>query len=176
MKRTLFTIDGFAYAYIGYTDHTRWNGWACPYFEKDEALRVMEGYNECAESPIFYNADYDTFYHFGTDSFDGEMWRGYDIHTEDGIKHLYGIGAGSWVWDDATEGDILYVAQVVEDFIYEFDTYDYKDKCTDREANVEAIKTQLKDLDVLKQVLETFYNEELTAEQKFNDLGKELKL
>ena len=171
MQKRLFTIDGFKYAYIGYTDGSRWNGWATPYFEKEEAIEVMKSYNECAESPMFYNEEYDTFYHFGTDSFSGEMWKGEKYATDDGIRTLYGIGAYSWVWDDTNERDILHIAQQIEDFIFEFrNAYD------DREAMVEVISNQLKELETLKQAIIIFYGEDLTEELKFEKLGGILKL
>lgn len=171
MHKKLFTIDGFKYAYIGYTDGSRWNGWATPYFEKEEAMEVMKGYNECAESPMFYNEEYDTFYHFGTEGNSGEMWRGEKCKTAEGIKTLYGIGAYSWVWDDTNESDILHIAQQIEDFIFEFDTYEARDQYDNREDMVEAIKNQLKDLETLKQVIIIFYDEDLTEEAKFEKLG-----
>ena len=42
MRKSVFTVDGFADAYIGYTRGDRWNGWAAPYFEREEAIRVMQ--------------------------------------------------------------------------------------------------------------------------------------
>ena len=168
MHKKLFTIDGFKYAYIGYTDGDRWNGWATPYFEKDEAMEVMKAYNECTESPMFYNEDYDTFYHFGTEGNSGEMWRGEKCKTAEGIKTLYGIGAYSWVWDDTNEGDVRYIAQAIDEFLFDFDTYEYKDQYGNM---VGEIKNQLKDLETLKQVIIIFYDEDLTEEAKFEKLG-----
>lgn len=177
MHKTVFTIDGFNGAFIGYTDNSRWNGWATPYFEKAEALEVMKEYNECAESPIFYNEEYDTFYHFGTDSFSGEMWRGENYATDDGIRHLYSIGAYSWIWDDADKDFISIIAEKIEEIIFECDTYEYKDTLgTDRDAVINEIESQLKDFSTLKQALIILYNEDLTDEEMCDKLGYILKL
>ena len=131
----------------------------------------MKAYNECTESPMFYSEEFDTFYHFGTEGNSGEMWRGEKCQTEEGTKILYGIGAYSWVWDDTNEGDVLYIAQAIEDFIFEFDTYEAKDQYDDREDMVEEIKAQLKDLETLKRVIIIFYDEDMTEEAKFEKLG-----
>ena len=105
-----------------------------------------------------------------------ETWKGIDVQTEEGIKHLYDIGAYSWVWDEATDQDNNYLAEWVEDFIYEYDTYESKDQYSDREEMVEAIKRQLKDLNAFQQVYEILYNEDLSAEARFEALGGILKL
>lgn len=177
MHRTIFTIDGFAPAYIGYTDGSRWNGWATPYFEKAEALAVMADYNKGTETPMFYNEEYDTFYHFGNDSYDGEMWKGADYNTKDGIKHLYGIGAYCWVWDAVNDGDRRYLAQEVEEFIFYHDTYNYMDENDNRrEEVVNTIIQQLQDLNTFHQVICIMRDKELTAETRFNKLKEELTI
>lgn len=176
MHKNVFTIDDLSYAYIGYTSDKKWNGWATPHFELAEALEVMHGYNECADSPMQYDEIYDQFYILYKDTAELEAWEGKDYNTEDGIKHLYGIGACSWVWDDITDYDIESIARGIEDFIYEFDTYEHRDQYDDREELVNKIKDQLKDFSTLKQAIKIFYNEDLPEELKFNKLGGILKV
>ena len=177
MHKTIFTIDGFAPAYIGYTDGDRWNGWATPYFEKSEAIRVMEDYNKNTESPIFYNEEYDTFYHFGTDNYSGEMWKGERYQTEEGIKILYGIGAYCWIWDDVNDGDRRYLAQQVEEFIFYHDTYNYRDEYgIEREQTVESIVEQFKDLNTFYKAINIMRDEDMEAKARFEELGRILKL
>ena len=176
MHKTVFTIDGIAEAYIGYTSGRLWNGWATPHFEIDEARAIMQKFNECAELPMQYDEVYDPFYILDTETTELEVWKGEDCQTKEGIKHLYGIGAYAWVWDSVNEGDLLYLAQTVEDFIFEFDTYEYKDQYDSREAVVETIKGQLQDYNILKQVLVIFYSEEQTEEEMINRLGGILAL
>ena len=176
MRKAVFTIDCFPKAYIGYTSGRLWNGWATPYFEKDEAIRVAEGNNETAEFPMQYDEVYDQFYILDTETGDLETWKGEDIRTTEGIKHLYGIGAYSWIWDEATDRDSNYLAEAVEDFIYEYDTYGYRDAFDDRDEMVEAIKSQLKELTVFQQVYEVWHDEKLTEDEKFEKLGGILNL
>ena len=172
MHKAVFTIGEYPKAYIGYTSGRLWNGFATPYFELAEAKRVAEGFNEAAEYPMQYDEVYDQFYILDTETTELEKWKGEDIHTEEGIKHLYGIGAYSWVWDEATDRDGKHLAEVIEDFIYEYDTYGYRDVGIEREEMVEAIKEQLKELTTFKQTYEIWHDEELSQDERFEKLSK----
>lgn len=175
MHKCLFTIDGFNYPHIGYTEGKRWNGWATPYFEVAEAILIMEEFNKDAESPMQYDEVYDQFYILYTDG-ELETWKGKNYQTEEGMKHLYGIGAYSWVWEDVTDGDICAVARRIEDFLWELDTYEHRDQYADREDFVNAIIKQLQDFKTLKQVLIALYTEDLRAEELFDKLGGILRV
>ena len=172
MHKALFTIDGFKYPHIGFTEGKRWNGWATPFFEIDEALKVMEEFNATEpEFPIAYNKETDTFTVEEIGGGNGDEWKGTNYNTDEGIKHLYGIGAYSWVWELTTDDDIYAVAQRIEDFLYELDTYEFKDQYADREEVVEEIIKQLQDFSTLKQILIALYGEELTEEELAEKLG-----
>ena len=196
MHKAVFTIDCYPKAYIGYTSGRTWNGWATPYFALDEAKRVAEGNNEMAEYPILYDEANDQFFiakpideskefkkfttfeefiDLGDDigEFDIEdRWVGEDVQTEEGIKHLYGIGAYSWVWDEATDRDCRYLAQGIEDFMYEYDIYGYRDIGIDRKEMVEDITEQLKELTIFQQVYEVWHNEDLSQDERFDKLSE----
>lgn len=176
MCKLVFTINGFEHPHIGYTNGDNWNGWATPYFEVDEAFKIVEEYNKETEFPILYNEETDTFAVKEMGELDGDNWKGVNCQTEDGIKHLYGIGAYAWIWDFVSQSNIKSIANVVEDFLWEFDTYEHRDNYNGREELIEAIIDQLKDLNVLKQVLTYLYTEELSQEELYNKLRKELKL
>ena len=176
MKKALFTIDGFDNPHIGYTSGRRWNGWATPYFEVDEALKIMEEFNKERGEKMVYDEEVDSFRVAETEYTDEEIWKGTNYDTEEGIKHLYGIGAYSWVWELTTDDDIRSVAQRIEDFLYELDTYEFKDQYAERDEVVDAIVKQLQDFSTLKQVLIALYTEELTEEELAEKLGKELKI
>ena len=175
MKKAVFTIDEYPKAYIGYTSGKLWNGFATPYFEKDEAIRVAEGFNGCAEFPMQYDEIYDQFYILNTETTELETWKGTDMPTENGIKHLYGIGAYSWVWDRVTDHYIYCLAQGIEDFLWEYDTYEYWN-CFglewNRESIVEQIKNQLKELTIFQQAYEIWHDEELSQDERFEKLSK----
>ena len=172
MHKAVFTIDEYPKAYIGYTSGRLWNGWATPHFELEEAKRVAEGFNGCAEYPIQYDEIYDQFYILDMETEELETWKGEDIQTAEGIKHLYGIGAYSWVWDKVDDRDCKYLAQGIEDFLYEYDTYEYRDVGIDREEMVGAIKNQLKELTVFQQTYEVWHNEDLSQDERFDKLSK----
>ena len=172
MHRTIFTIDGIAPAYIGYTSGRLWNGWATPFFEVNEALQVMEDYNKNSENPMYYDEKTDTFRIAETEYTDEEWWKGQNLKTEDGIKHLYGIGAYCWVWDAVNDGDRRYLAQQVEEFIYYHDTYNYMDEYdTRRNKVVDAIIEQLQALDAFHKIICIMRDEELDEDARFEKLG-----
>ena len=182
MYKALFTIDGFKYPHIGFTSGKRWNGWATPFFEIDEALKVMEEFNAAdPEFPIVYDKETDTFSIEEIGGGNGDEWKGTNYDTDEGdeVKHLYGIGAYSWVWELTTQDDIRSVAQRIEDFLWELDTYEHRDQYADREELVDAIVEQLQDFKTLKYVLKVLYTWDLsdyTEEEIYEALGKELKI
>lgn len=173
LKKAVFTIGQYPKAYIGYTNGDNWNGWATPHFTLEEAKRVAEGFNECAEYLMEYDSIYDQFYILDTETKELETWKGIDYVTAEGIKHLYGIGAYCWIWDEAIEQDFLYLAQGIEDFIYE---YEAKELYVDRKELVNNIKIQLKELTTFQQVYEVWHNDDLTEELKYKTLGGILTL
>lgn len=174
MRKAVFTIDCFPKAYIGYTSGKLWNGWATPYFEKEEAIRVMEGNNETAQYPMQYDEVYDQFYTLDTEDGELETWKGEYIITDEGVKKLYGIGAYCWIWDEVIDQDHHYLAEKIDDFIYEYDTYSYRDTGIDREEMVEAIKEEFKELKTFQQVYEIYHNEDLSQDEKIDELSKVL--
>lgn len=176
MIKAVFTMNGFEYPHIGYTSGRLWNGWATPHFEIDEARAIMKEFNECAEFPMQYDEIYDQFYILDTETTELEVWKGENCQTKEGIKHLYGIGAYAWVWDSVSQANIKSVAQKIEDFLWELDTYEHRDNYNSREELTEEIISQLQDLNTLKQVLIIFYAEELTKEELYNKLKEELKI
>jgi glycosyltransferase involved in cell wall biosynthesis len=76
----------------------------------------------------------------------------------------------------AVDMDSNYLAEQIEDFIYEFDTYGYRDVGIDREEMVEAIKEHLKNPTTFQRIYEIWHNEDLSAEAKFEALGKEWEM
>jgi hypothetical protein len=176
LRKTIFTIGDESKAYIGYTSGRLWNGWATPFFEKAEANKVAEGFNECAEFPMQYDEVYDQFYILDTETEELEKWEGIDYPTTEGIKHLYGIGAYCWIWDEVNEQDIDFLAEAIEDFIYEYDTYEARDLYEFREEMIETIKTQLKELTIFQKVYEIWHNDDLTEEFKYEVLGEVLSV
>lgn len=177
MYKTIFTIDGIAPAYIGFTSGRLWNGWATPFFEVNEALAVMEDFNKNAENPMQYDERFDRFIVIDSEGLQYEPleeWKGKNIQTDEGIKHLYGIGAYCWVWDAVNDSDRRYLAQQVEEFIcYHKHLDEYG---TERDQTVESIVKQFKNLDTFHKAICIMRNEELEADERFKKLGGILKL
>lgn len=175
MCKTIFTIDGFVPAYIGYTDGDTWNGWDTPYFEVNEALQVMADYNKNAENPMEYDSYLDRFIIIDAEGLQYEpleCWKGRNIQTEEGIKHLYGIGAYCWVWDAVNDGDRRYMAQQVEEFMFYHDTYKYMDEYDRRrDETVESIINQFGDINTFHKAICIMRDEKLEAEARFEKLG-----
>lgn len=170
MYKAVFKISDLPQAYVGYTSGADWNGWATPYFEIADAKRVMTDNNEIGQYHMQYDEINDKFYTVDEEGREFEIWQGEDIKTEEGIKHLYGIGAYSWIWDELTEETRRYLAEVVENLIYELDTYGYRDVGIDRDEMVEVINAQLKDPNTYRKVYEIWNHELLDADGKFDAL------
>jgi hypothetical protein len=160
LKKTVFTICDEPIAYIGFTEGKLWNGWATPYFEKAEADKVMEEFNECAEFPMQYDEVYDQFYNYVEGYDDYEFWKGADYVTTEGIKHLYGIGAYCWIWDAE---EIKPISEGIADLFLDYD----------HEIAEEFITEQLKDFNKLRSAIEILRDDE-TAEIKMQKLREEL--
>lgn len=177
MYKCVFTIGDYENAYVGYTDGSKWNRWATPYFTYLTALEVMYDYNECAGEEIMkYDPIYDQFYILDKESEELEVWKGKQYATEEGIVCLYGIGAYSWVWDEITDYDIDNIARGIEDFLWEFNSYEHRDQYDSREELTNKIKSQLKELNTLKDAIMLFYCNSLTEELKYYRLGRILRV
>ena len=68
------------------------------------------------------------------------------------------------------------IAEGIEDWLWELNTYEYKDIYNDRADVAEELKNQLKDLKILEKVMSIYYNDLLNDEEKYNSLRKELKI
>jgi hypothetical protein len=88
--------------YVGYTTEEMWKVYACPYFEKEvieqifiDIEDVVWGYNERED---YFN--YHLLDHSVEDVNDLPVVQGTFIETIEGTKHVYQLGAGSWIWTD----------------------------------------------------------------------------
>lgn len=88
---------------VGWTRGERWNGWQCPRFEKDAALAVIAfNNNAAARSTAWYDAEADAMVVQWEDD-DEQRYEAEQIETSDGIKTVYAIGAGVWIWQAEEE-------------------------------------------------------------------------
>jgi hypothetical protein len=101
MEKAEFYLDADPETtFSGYTKGDTWNGWACPYFEKEVAEQIAEHHGEIHryENAEEYWAEYDPdedVFRFHDDQ--GEEPRTFGpVETEKG--KLYAIGAYCWTW------------------------------------------------------------------------------
>lgn len=96
-KKALFSLDCIEENIEGITYGYTWNGWACPYFTYENAMKLGE-----------IAPDFNMYYHLESDSFICLTDDGFDTPEEfkgcliDGVKY-YPIGNSSWCWYDMTE-------------------------------------------------------------------------
>lgn len=103
-RLTKFTIDGFEEdcVFEGYTDNTHWNGWEKPNFTKEVADMVIARTCSDDEYKGSYNEETDT-YGIVMQNEEIDLCVGFNIMVKGEAVHVYGIGAGSWVWDEVDE-------------------------------------------------------------------------
>lgn len=97
MKNALFSLEGIDALLPGTTKGNKWNGWACPYFDYNQARGVMQTWNAAltnGEGRMRYDAERDAF--VCVVEGEEEVFGATEVY---GIK-MYGIGNGSWCWDE----------------------------------------------------------------------------
>lgn len=88
-------------SFKGYGDGSNWNGFACPYFEREIAERVLWA-SEANGYRWTYDADRDAFLVRSEEDpadYEPEVFEGIERRTTDGETLIvYAIGAYSWSW------------------------------------------------------------------------------
>jgi hypothetical protein len=92
-REGLLTVKGWV------NQDYRWNGWAVPMFDKENADKIAKAIG------LRYDFATDTFLEpledlkvSGMTEEEGMKWKGY--HSELVDEHVYDIGAAYWCWDD----------------------------------------------------------------------------
>lgn len=84
-------------AFAGYFQRERWNGWAQPLFNFDQAQAVLNAWE--AEGLVGrYESAADAFFFFN--DADDEEPEVFFAREHEGQK-VYPIGSGSWIWEEA---------------------------------------------------------------------------
>jgi hypothetical protein len=109
-RKSMFAIEDGP-EYVGYTTGEGWKVYESPYFEKEvveqifiDTEDVVWGYNELQDYYTYHLLD-----HSIEDVNDLPVVRGTFIETIEGTKHVYQLGAGSWIWSERSDFEI-YVA------------------------------------------------------------------
>lgn len=165
MRKSVFAIDASPTAYIGYTSGRLWNGWATPYFTFEEAQKLQAEFSEGANSPMLYDVTKDEFRLKYEDDDEPYIWKGEDIQTVDGIKHLYGIGAYSHIWDELGESDKRYLAQQINEFIQDYMPYEYNNVVEYEDEVINDLIEQFANLETFAKCYEIMNDAKLNADQ-----------
>lgn len=99
-KRVQVQIDGGT-IYPAWSNGRRWNGWACPMFDHEVMLQLV---NEPDSGLVFNDVSAtNTEAHVVCDFYDGmdiEVFKPETVETTEGPRLLWPIGAGFWIWDE----------------------------------------------------------------------------
>ena len=79
-----------------YVDRDSWNGFAMPYFTKEEGMRIAKTVS-APGMRLSYWASKDAF----VETCDGEhiVYKAMRIPTVNGVRKLYPIGNSFWIWE-----------------------------------------------------------------------------
>jgi len=107
LRNATFVIESIPEeTFQGYTDNDTWNGWACPYFKKSEAERVLRA-SEANRYIWSYDTQQDAFVVRSEDDpedYEPEEFKAVKRTLEGGGEvTVYGIGAYSWIWELVAE-------------------------------------------------------------------------
>ena len=176
MRKSVFAIDASPHAYIGYTSGRLWNGWATPYFTYEEAQKLQAEFSEGAGSPMLYDVAKDEFRLKYEDDDEPYIWKGEDIQTVDGIKHLYGIGAYSHIWDELDDDIKRSLAQQINDFVYDYDTCSYEDEHENADEVIEDMITQFANLHTFVKAYYIMNNDVYYSDEIYTELYELLNI
>lgn len=101
-RRAQFSITSLAGSvFEGFTDGNTWNGWACPYFTRKVAVKVLEASRNNGYL-WSYDAEADAFvvrHRDDPEDFQPERFDGFHINLDNEEFAVYSIGAYSWIWE-----------------------------------------------------------------------------
>jgi hypothetical protein len=95
LRKACFQIETFpGKTFEGYTNGEEWNGWSSPYFDFNEAMKIVEAHEKALNIQIRYEEVEDKF----TFEFPGKTEEYQAVVIED--KKLYPIGNSVWIWEE----------------------------------------------------------------------------
>ena len=106
LRQCRLTMDLFEMAppgapriFAGFTLGENWNGWACPYFTRDQASALVEGWLALG-GQAHYDAASDEFVFSSLEASD-QLPERYGP-TDVAGQRLYPIGTRAWIWEDVS--------------------------------------------------------------------------
>lgn len=102
LRKARFTWDDVD-SFEGYTFDQTWNGFACPYFTREEGDAVLY-YCIASGDEGHYDQQEDTFMVTYPPEAGGETdsFPGIDVEVDGKPMHLYPIGAWHWCWSEVS--------------------------------------------------------------------------
>jgi hypothetical protein len=104
--RRRFLIDTYDYGIPGgvpgWTRGAHWNGWACPYFERDAALAILAKQDE-GGGKSQYDETTDTMLVWTEGDDEPRRYPAEVLQTPEGPKTVYAVGSWEWIWDENDE-------------------------------------------------------------------------
>jgi hypothetical protein len=102
----MFTIEDWFGPFEGWTADQYWNGWACPCFDWDVALQMVDTCNQVKfKNDVFrahYDEEHDQFCFYTESDGDWECFGAQTIEVKGRQATVYAIGAYCWIWEDAS--------------------------------------------------------------------------
>lgn len=96
MKPAIFFLEPIHGKYPGFTDGQTWNGWECPVFTFDEAVKILNA-SKCNGYTWHYDSESEAFI---IDFDDEQEYCPADLIEVNGnIEIVYPIGTASWIWE-----------------------------------------------------------------------------
>lgn len=97
-----FSIYEYCPPVEGKTLGERWNGWACPYFERASADKIAVAHRECYPDPA-PNGKPSAYLDEGTRVYmfyspEAGDWDDWPMTMRDGVE-TWAIGAWGWCWE-----------------------------------------------------------------------------
>jgi hypothetical protein len=105
--RRRFSIEDWLGPFEGWTSDERWNGWACPYFEFDSAMKIMDTWNTLTFCGAVFESRYDesqdVFRFYESSGGDWDHFGPESIEVAGKSIKVYPIGAFCWTWIEENE-------------------------------------------------------------------------
>ena len=98
-EKGCYSLDPIQATFEGYTNGDTWNGFACPYFEKDVAESILKA-SEDNGYQWRYDPEQDVFLVQSKDDppeYEPEEYQGQTISIDSKEVRVYGIGTYSWI-------------------------------------------------------------------------------
>lgn len=101
IKKRTFYLEGVNGEYPGVDTMRTWNGWACPLFDYNTAVKILNAsihngfrwyYDRSTDRFIVWNISDDLFNDWP------EEYSGAHVPIDGELINMYSIGARSWIW------------------------------------------------------------------------------